>query len=46
MELANILICIRGTTNDGTDDNQERIPLRQQITAMRLTLRANYRQAA
>ncbi|MCD0466963.1 glycoside hydrolase family 127 protein [Flavobacterium sp. ENC] len=40
--LANNLIDIRGTTNDGTDDNQDRIPFRQQTTAMGHAVRANY----
>jgi len=42
LELANNLIDIRGTTNDGTDDNQDRIPFRQQKTAMGHAVRANY----
>nr|WP_294930220.1 glycoside hydrolase family 127 protein [uncultured Flavobacterium sp.] len=42
LELANNLIDIRGTTNDGTDDNQDRIPFRQQTTAMGHAVRANY----
>lgn len=42
LELANNLIEIRGTTNDGTDDNQDRIPFRQQTTAMGHAVRANY----
>jgi DUF1680 family protein len=42
LELANNLIDIRGTTNDGTDDNQDRIPFRQQNTAMGHAVRANY----
>jgi len=42
LELANNLINIRGTTNDGTDDNQDRIPFRQQTTAMGHAVRANY----
>lgn len=42
LELANNLIAIRGTTNDGTDDNQDRIPFRQQTTAMGHAVRANY----
>lgn len=42
LELATNLIDIRGTTNDGTDDNQDRIPFRQQTTAMGHAVRANY----
>ncbi|MDO3695289.1 glycoside hydrolase family 127 protein [Wenyingzhuangia sp. chi5] len=42
LELANNLIDIRGTTNDGTDDNQDRIPFREQTTAMGHAVRANY----
>ena len=42
LELATNLIAIRGTTNDGTDDNQDRNPFRQQTTAMGHAVRANY----
>ena len=42
LELANNLIDIRGTTKDGTDDNQDRIPFRQQTNAMGHAVRANY----
>jgi DUF1680 family protein len=42
LELANNLIDIRGTTNDGTDDNQDRIPFREQKNAMGHAVRANY----
>ncbi|MFG6685751.1 glycoside hydrolase family 127 protein [Mariniflexile sp. HNIBRBA6329] len=42
LELANNLINIRGVTNDGTDDNQDRIPFREQTTAMGHAVRANY----
>jgi len=42
LELANNLIDIRGTTEDGTDDNQDRVPFRQQTTAMGHAVRANY----
>lgn len=42
LELANNLIAIRGTTSDGTDDNQDRIPFREQTTAMGHAVRANY----
>lgn len=42
LELANNLIDIRGITDDGTDDNQDRIPFREQTTAMGHAVRANY----
>ncbi|MBD0823767.1 aceric acid hydrolase [Aestuariibaculum marinum] len=42
LELANNLIDIRGTTDDGTDDNQDRVPFREQTTAMGHAVRANY----
>ncbi|WBL23385.1 aceric acid hydrolase [Zunongwangia sp. HRR-M8] len=42
LELANNLINIRGTTDDGTDDNQDRIPFRDQTVAMGHAVRANY----
>lgn len=42
LELANNLINIHGTTKDGTDDNQDRIPFREQTTAMGHAVRANY----
>ena len=42
LELANNLINIRGTTEDGTDDNQDRIPFREQMNAMGHAVRANY----
>ena len=42
LELANNLINIRGTTDDGTDDNQDRVPFRDQMTAMGHAVRANY----
>lgn len=42
LELANNLLDIKGTTNDGTDDNQDRVPFRQQTTAMGHAVRANY----
>lgn len=42
LELANNLIDIRGKTDDGTDDNQDRIPFREQTTAMGHAVRANY----
>jgi DUF1680 family protein len=42
LQLAINLINIRGLVNDGTDDNQDRIPFRQQKTAMGHAVRANY----
>ena len=42
LELAENLINIRGTTKDGTDDNQDRIPFREQTVAMGHAVRANY----
>jgi DUF1680 family protein len=42
LELAKNLIDIRGLMKDGTDDNQDRIPFRQQIAAMGHAVRANY----
>lgn len=42
LELAQNLINIRGTTEDGTDDNQDRIPFREQTQAMGHAVRANY----
>ncbi|UGU15755.1 glycoside hydrolase family 127 protein [Sinomicrobium kalidii] len=42
LELAQNLIDIRGTTDDGTDDNQDRIPFREQKNAMGHAVRANY----
>lgn len=42
LELAKNLINIHGTTKDGTDDNQDRIPFREQTTAMGHAVRANY----
>ncbi|MEL1239990.1 aceric acid hydrolase [Flavobacterium flavipallidum] len=42
LELAKNLVDIKGTTADGTDDNQDRIPFRQQTTAMGHAVRANY----
>ncbi|WP_435132739.1 aceric acid hydrolase [Formosa sp. A9] len=42
LELANNLIDIRGTTDDGTDDNQDRIPFSEQTEAMGHAVRANY----
>jgi DUF1680 family protein len=42
LELAKSLIDIRGLMKNGTDDNQDRIPFRQQTKAMGHAVRANY----
>lgn len=42
LQLAINLINIRGQVAEGTDDNQDRIPFRQQKTAMGHAVRANY----
>lgn len=42
LELAKNLIDIRGLVENGTDDNQDRIPFRQQKVAMGHAVRANY----
>jgi DUF1680 family protein len=42
LELAKNLIDIRGLMKDGTDDNQDRIPFRQQTQAIGHAVRANY----
>ncbi len=42
LELAKNLINIRGLVDDGTDDNQDRVPFRQQTTALGHAVRANY----
>ncbi|WP_298737702.1 glycoside hydrolase family 127 protein [uncultured Chitinophaga sp.] len=42
LQLAKNLINIRGYVEDGTDDNQDRIPFRRQTTAMGHAVRANY----
>ena len=42
LELAKKLIDIRSMMKDGTDDNQDRIPFRQQTQAMGHAVRANY----
>ncbi|WPU92363.1 glycoside hydrolase family 127 protein [Mucilaginibacter sabulilitoris] len=42
LELAKNLINIRGLMENGTDDNQDRIPFRQQKQAMGHAVRANY----
>lgn len=42
LELSKNLIDIRGMVENGTDDNQDRIPFRQQKQAMGHAVRANY----
>ncbi len=42
LELAKNLIDIRGLVQEGTDDNQDRIPFRQQTKAVGHAVRANY----
>lgn len=42
LELAKQLINIRGMVENGTDDNQDRIPFRQQYKALGHSVRANY----
>jgi DUF1680 family protein len=42
IELAKNLIDIRGYSKDGTDDNQDRIPFREQKKAMGHAVRASY----
>ena len=42
LELAKNLIDIRGMVENGTDDNQDRIPFREQYNAMGHAVRANY----
>ena len=42
LELAKNLINIRGMVKNGTDDNQDRIPFRDQTHAMGHAVRANY----
>jgi uncharacterized protein len=42
LSLAENLINIRGLVENGTDDNQDRIPFRQQTKAMGHAVRANY----
>src|SRR5476651_311900 len=42
LELAKNLIDIRGLMKDGTDDNQDRIPFRQQTKAIGHAVRGNY----
>ena len=42
LELSKNLINIRGMVENGTDDNQDRVPFRQQKLAMGHAVRANY----
>jgi DUF1680 family protein len=42
LELAKALVDIRSLTKEGTDDNQDRIPFRQQTKAVGHAVRANY----
>ena len=42
LELAKKFIGIRGMVKNGTDDNQDRIPFREQYNAMGHAVRANY----
>lgn len=42
LELSKSLIDIRGMVENGTDDNQDRIPFREQKNAMGHAVRANY----
>ncbi|HVW59403.1 MAG TPA: glycoside hydrolase family 127 protein [Puia sp.] len=42
LRLAQNLIDIRGLVDNGTDDNQDRVPFRRQTTAMGHAVRANY----
>ncbi len=42
LELSKQLINIRGKVENGTDDNQDRIPFREQYRAMGHAVRANY----
>lgn len=42
LELATHLIDIKGKIDDGTDDNQDRVPFRQQTKAIGHAVRANY----
>ncbi len=42
LELSKQLINIRGMVKDGTDDNQDRVPFREQYKAMGHAVRANY----
>ncbi len=42
LDLAKQLIDIRGMVEDGTDDNQDRVPFREQYGALGHAVRANY----
>ena len=42
LELSNNLINIRGMVENGTDDNQDRVPFRDQYNAMGHAVRSNY----
>ena len=42
LELSKNLIDIRGMVENGTDDNQDRVPFRQQYNAMGHAVRSNY----
>jgi len=42
LELANRLVAVRDTIKDGTDDNQDRVPFREQRKAVGHAVRANY----
>lgn len=42
LELSNNLINIRGMVENGTDDNQDRVPFREQYNAMGHAVRSNY----
>src|SRR5262249_12410972 len=42
LELARTLIDLRDRVEDGTDDNQDRVPFRQQTEAVGHAVRANY----
>ncbi len=42
LQLVQNLIDLRGLSEDGTDDNQDRIPFREQTKAMGHAVRANY----
>ncbi len=41
-ELARKLLDLRDRVEDGSDDNQDRIPFRRQVTAAGHAVRANY----
>ena len=42
LELARALLDLRDRVEDGSDDNQDRIPFRRQTTAAGHAVRANY----